>query len=413
MPPSSGNATYHFRAAAPEGGVFSGQLSARSAEEALAQLRQKGFQPLRLDTRPIHDAWLSREISFGASNRLSRTDCETFCRELALLLSAGLGLMDGLSIMLQSLRKGSPAARFAISLRHGLRLGRSLSAAIETANFRAPADLLPVLRAGEEAGSLPTALTMLAQSYADANRFSRTYSSALAYPALLLGVSVLVFGLIAFFVAPNLATLFASMERPVPFAIGFLAAAAAFVAGNLLPIGACTVLAFAAVAAGGTSARMLSYLRAIGFRLPFAGSAMRWSASQRFAATLRLYLSSNVPIAAALPNALLSAGFPGGNAKVRGVADKVRGGTRLAAALEDYGQLPLKLVHMIGVGESGGRLAEVLEAVVVEARNRFEQRMGLVSALLAPMLILIVGSLIGTVIFSVFSALLDINNVVL
>lgn len=413
MPPNNDNRTYYFRAGAPEGGVFSGTLVARTSDEALAQLRQKGFQPLRLETRPIQQAWLAREISFGGANRLSRADCETFCRELALLLSAGLGLMDGISIMLQSLKKGSATARFATSLRHGLRLGRSLSVAVESSNFAAPADFLPVIRAGEDAGSLPTALTMLAESYADANRFARTYSSALAYPALLLGVSVLVFGLIAFFVAPNLAALFTSMDRPVPFAIGVLSGATTFVTANLFPIGVCTVLMFVAVAAGGTSKAASGYLRGVGFRLPFIGSAMRWSASQRFAATLRLYLASNVPIAAALPNALMSAGFPGGAARARRVADKVRGGARLSASLEDYGYLPTKLVHMIGIGENGGRLAEVLGAVVTEAKNRFEQRMGLVSALLAPVLILIVGSLIGTVIFSVFSALLDINNVVL
>ena len=412
MPPDISSHTYYFRASAPEGGVFSGALVAPTADDALAQLRHKGFQPLRLEIQPIRDAWFSREISFGRASRLSPADCETFCRELALLLSAGLGLMDAISIILQSLKRGSTIGRFAISLRHGLRLGRSISIAVESSHFSTPADFLPVIRAGEEAGSLPTALAMLAESYANANRFSRTYSSALAYPALLLGVSVLVFGLIAFFVAPNLAALFTSMDRPVPFAIAVLAGATTFISSNLFLIGVCTILIFVAVAAGGTSKTAGGYLRGVGFRLPFVGSAMRWSASQRFAATLRLYLSSNVPIAAALPNALLSAGFPSA-ARARRVVDKVRGGARLSASLEDYGYVPSKLVHMIGIGENSGRLAEVLGAVVTEAKNRFEQRMGLVSVLLAPILILIVGSLIGTVIFSVFSALLDINNVVL
>jgi general secretion pathway protein F len=68
-------------------------------------------------------------------------------------------------------------------------------------------------------------------------------------------------------------------------------------------------------------------------------------------------------------------------------------------------------VHLIAVGERSGRLVEVLTAVVAEARARLEQRMGLVTALLAPILILVVGSLIGTVIYSVFSALLDINEI--
>lgn len=411
MSASAGGQTYYFRAGAPEGGVFLGQLRAASADEALGLLRQKGFQPLRLELRPIRDAWFNREISVGSSNRLTTAECESFCRELALLLASGIAVMDAIAILLPSQRRGSRPARFATALRYGLRLGRSLSQAIESSDFRMPTDFLPVMRAGEETGLLPAALTMLAESYADANRFARAYSSALAYPALLLCVSILVFGLIAFLVAPNLASLFTSMDRPVPFAISALAGGASFVGGNLLATGVVMLCVLAAI--GGASAAIGRRLHAVLFRVPFVGDAMRWSASRRFAATLRLYLSSNVPVATALPNALISAGFPGGPEQARRLADRVRGGARLSTSLDGTVFLPPKLIHMIAVGESGGRMVEVLGAVVTEAKNRFEQRMALVSALLAPILILIVGFLIGTVIFSVFSALLDINEVVL
>lgn len=401
--------TFYFRAGAPDGSVFSGQLSALSAEEALSQLKQKGFQPLRLDLAPIRQSWLDREISFGGGRRLSLVECEAFCRELALLLGSGVTVSDAVTIMLASLKPRSRLKGFAEAIRHGLRLGRSLSEAAGSAGATLPNDLLPVLRAGEESGSLPAALSMLADSYSEANRLARTYVSALAYPALLLCVSMLVFGMIAFFVAPSLTDLFTSLERPVPFALTVLSGAATFISSNLVAVGIGMALAFALLGAGSATGSVRRLAHRLLFGLPVIGTAMRWSASRRFAATLRLYLASNVPMATALPNALLSAGFPAG--PQRELSERVRAGAKLSTSLKAASLLPPKLIHLIAVGESSGRLVEVLGAVVGEAKARFEQRMALASALLAPTLILIVGSVIGTVIFSVFSALLDINEI--
>lgn len=400
--------TFYFRAGAPDGSVFSGQLRAPSAEDALAQLKQKGFQPLRLDSRPIRQAWLDQEISLGGARRLSLGECEALCRELALLLRSGVTVSDAVAIMLPSLKPKSRLKGFAEAVRHGLRLGRPLSEAASTAGVALPNDLVPVLRAGETSGSLPTALAMLAESYAEANRFARTYSSALAYPALLLAVSLLVLGLIAFFVAPSLTELFASLERPVPFALAALSGTARFVSSNLVALGAAAALGFALLGAASATGSIRRLVQRALFRLPVIGTALRWSASRRFAATLRLYLASNVPMAMALPNALLSSGFPAGPQDE--LVERVRAGGKLAESLRLAGLLPAKLTHLIAVGESSGRLVEVLDAVVSEAKTRFEQRMALTTALLAPALILVVGSLIGLVIFSVFSALLDINE---
>lgn len=400
--------TFYFRAGTPDGSVFSGQLSAPSAEEALAQLKLRGFQPLRLDSKPIRQSWLDQEISFGGARRLSLVECEAFCRELALLLRSGVTVSDAIAIMLPSLKPKSRLKGFVEAIRHGLRLGRPLSEAAGTAGVTLPNDLVPVLRAGETSGSLPVALAMLAESYAEANRFARTYSAALAYPALLLSVSLLVLGLIAFFVAPSLTELFQSLERPVPFALAALSGTASFVSTNLVSLGVGVALGFALLGAASATGSIRRLAHRALFRLPLVGTALRWSASRRFAATLRLYLASNVPMAQALPNALLSSGFPAG--PQTGLVERVRAGGKLAESLKAAGLLPIKLTHLIAVGESSGRLVEVLDAVVGEAKARFEQRMALTTALLAPALILVVGSLIGLVIFSVFSALLDINE---
>jgi general secretion pathway protein F len=401
---------FHFRAGAPEGGVFNGTVRASSEQDALTQLRRGGYAPLRISAAPIRQSVLDRELTFASGKRLTIAECEALCLELSILLKAGLELADAVAVVTSSQQKNGRPWRFAVALRQGLRLGRTLSQAAELSGFGLPADFVPVIKAGEDSGSLSRGLELLASAYADRSKFSRVFVSALTYPAFLLAAAVMVLGVIAFFVAPSLANLFVSMDRPVPLSIAVLHAASAWLAANT----AAVTIAGTVLVLGGalfvSRPAGRGAMQAIGFRLPIIGSALTWSASRRFATTLQLYVASNVAIATALPNAFVAAGFP--NARRRGIelADEVRRGGLLSAAVAKTG-MPHKFVQLLRVGESSGRLPEVLAAIVDEARVRFEQRMALLSALLAPSLILLVGAFVGTVIFSVFSALLEINQV--
>lgn len=197
----------------------------------------------------------------------------------------------------------------------------------------------------------------------------------------------------------------------MPFVIGALDALSAFVEQNTVAVAGGLVSLFIVAAWAASNAGTREALRAAAFGLPGLGQVLVWSASRRFAGTLRLYLVSNVPIAAALPNAITAAGFPAAEARGRLLADRLRAGSPLVAVLGNAKLMPPRLIQMIGIGESSGRLPEMLAAVGTEAQRRFEQRMALVSALLAPGLILVVGGLVGSVIFSVFSALLELNEV--
>lgn len=410
MPDTASEQLFHFRAGVPEGGVFNGSVRANSEQDALAQLRRGGYLPLRISASPIRQSILDHELSFASSKRLSIAECEALCLELSILLKAGLELADAVSVVISSQQKNSKPWRFAVSLRQGLRLGRTLSQAAQLSEFELPSDLVPVIRAGEESGNLASALTLLAATYADRAKFSRLFVGALTYPAFLFGAAMMVLGVIAFFVAPSLANLFSSMDRPVPLPIAVLQAASSWLSSNAtIVIVLATVLALIVASLISRPAGQ-SAVRAFAFRLPIVGSALNWSASRRFATTLHLYVASNVAIASALPNAFIAAGFPNAGRRGLELSDEVRKGGLLSAAVAKAG-MPPKLVQLLRVGESSGRLPEVLTAIVDEAKIRFERRMALLSSLLAPSLILVVGGFVGAIIFAVFSALLEINQV--
>ncbi len=291
--------TFYFRAATPDGGIYAGTIRAATVETAARQLVEKGFQPLRLGGEPLRIPWFHREIGIGLPMTLGPADCELICRELALLLSASVTIVDTLAIAASSMPKASRTARFLTMTRHGMRLGRPLSTAMEFTGFRLPPNFLPVVRAGEQAGSLASALALLSENYSESQRFSRAVSAALAYPLLLLLVSLMVFGLMAFFVAPSLQSLFVSMSRPVPAPIMILAGLASFIETHLILIGITLAGLVLGLSIGGRRA-VSRGLKRIALRLPVIGTVVKWAATRQFAATLHLYLTSGLSIASAL-----------------------------------------------------------------------------------------------------------------
>lgn len=402
---------YYFRATGAEGGIVSGQLEAHDHRAAADALVAKGLTPIRVEVGGIKDSLLSRELGIASSKRLTDQDCETFSRELHLLIGSGVNLSDALAVLVATQNKRTRVQKFATAVHRSVRSGRPLSDAVLASGFDLPADFVPVLRAGESSGSLVVPLAMLSESYRATANFARSFSSALVYPAFLLAVALIALGIIAFVVAPTLAELFSSLDKPVPGTIAFLDGAAQVLVSNalLVLVGLAAAAVMLVWLIGRPSVRR--FLRALAFRLPIVGPLFIWGATSRFAATLRLYVKSNVPMAKALPGACQASGFPNCGSIGNRVASSLRTGGKLGDALKLIPLLPVSTWQLLNIGESGGRLPEALTAVVAESQHRFETRAALIGSMLAPVLIVLVGGTVGGLVFVVFSALLEVNNI--
>lgn len=403
-------ATYYFRAVTPEGSVYAGQLDANSQNEVLQKLRLAGYLPLSVKNKPIRRSILQREIEFGGSRKLNSRECERFCRELSILLNSSLELSRSIEVIETAAEPKSKIRQFCTGIRQGLRLGRGFTESVAQSGFELPREFVPVLEVGESTGSLARSVTLLAQVFDEKSKFKGMFVSAFIYPAFLMFVAVMILGVLAFFVAPNLAVLFDSTDKPLPPILAILNAVSFFITNNAYAIlaFAVTLVVFAFAISKTTMINVM--VQRTMFGLPLIGKALLWSSIQRFAVTLHLYVSSNSPIAPALVSAIQSAGFPNGKSLGERLAVDIRKGRSLSSALLDISILPRSVTSLIQVGEESGRLEEVLAAVQADAAGRFKRSVDLISAVLAPALILLVGAVIGGVIFSVFSALLEINE---
>jgi type II secretory pathway component PulF len=159
-----------------------------------------------------------------------------------------------------------------------------------------------------------------------------------------------------------------------------------------------------ATTAGGraAAAKMMS-------KVPVVGGILLWSSVGRFASVLRMSLATSVPLPVALERAFAA----GGRVNSRVAADcvaAVRRGSPLHQELTKLRALPAKALHLVSLGERSGTLKEALALLTTEASIQVERRTALVGTLLGPLLIVLVGSLVGAVAFSIFSALMEINS---
>ena len=401
---------FHVRATTPERTLYVGEIEAIDASAASQLLRERGYAPLEVSATPIRAGVLETDIRWPGANRLGLAECEQFCRELGQMQQAGVPTERALGLIATAAPQGSRLRRLAERSGHGLRLGLSLSRAIAASGLSLPVEFLPSLDAGERSGEVASVLLTLERSFAQRRKFRGTYLGALSYPAFLVFVAFGVLAMIALVVAPNLIAVFDTLGRTPPPLIAVLATIGAAASGAPLVALAVVASCIAGLSAAITLPVGRRALRRSVFHVPVLGMALRWSGTERLFSTLAMQLRARTALPLAVTTAFAAAGFPNETALARRTVTSLEGGDGLATALARIAVIPSRATQMLKIGEDTGRLDGMLEAIATESRENFQNRMSALSGLLAPILILIVGGMIGTIVFSVFSALAEMNN---
>jgi type II secretory pathway component PulF len=397
----------HYVAMSPDGTEVSGRLSTSDRREAITELGRLGLFAVSVDTRSTKASLLDRELRLARPS-LSRKLLARFARELANALGAGASTGDALVLIAPSATQPKAYRHFYTIVLASVRSGLRLSAAVRLTGLRLPPEFAPLIEAGESTASLPLVLRQLSDDYEKQGELGQTIVGAVAYPLLLLLVAIGALAIIALNVAPTLDDLFIAAGKPTPWVISLLTALGGAVVQQawILPLLVVLLLALAVLA------ERLGVRVAIGRRLErwttFRNS-IAWRRAATFSSTMKLAIANHVSLETALGVAMTAAGLPSHRGRL--AIDAMRAGQSLSSALLAARVLPDATLPMVTVGERTGMLADAFATIASEAQRRSKLRHTLISALLAPLLILIVGTFSGTIIYAVFSALLDLNQI--
>lgn len=393
-------ALFRYRALTQSGESVEGEMDAADEAAVLERLHDAGQIPVRAE--PLADG-RRQPRRRGPGFRL-----DTLTRELARLTAAGLPLERALEIARDI--AVTPAAQASLGrLLAGIRGGGALSEALEAEG--APFDRLYIalVRAGEAAGSLPAVLDQLADHLARVRALRGEVVAALTYPAILLAVSLASVLLLLITVVPQFEALFADAGAalPTPTRITF-ALARTLQAWWVEGLAAFAILLFALSRLQKTEAggRALDVLL---LRLPLLGPLLREIETTRFSRTLGLLVESGVPLLAACE---IAEGVLRNRAMAPAVAaarEALKRGERLAIGLSAGDTFPPLAVQMIAAGEETGRLETMLLDVAALYDSDIRQRLRTLLALLEPLLILVLGAVVGGIVLSILVAMLDLN----
>ncbi len=399
---------YRFEAADVSGNIEQGVLEADSQRSAMGELRGRGLTPLRIDEQ-LHVGSAGASGLFSA--KLSDSDLAWATRQLASLLGASLPLEAALSATVDQAEKRHIAETLGAvrgDVRNGMRLADALAA--RPRDF--PEIYRAMIAAGEESGDLAQVMERLADYIEERNNLRGKILTAFIYPAVVGVVSIVIVIFLLGFVVPQVVSAFSQARQDLPTLTRVMLQASDF-------LRAWGWACFAGLAGcwwgwrrylRNADARLAWHSRVL--RLPLIGRFVLGVNTARFASTLAILGSAGVPLLRALD----AAGQTLANDRLAHcVADatlRVREGVGLANALRVGKVFPPILIHLIASGEKTGALPPMLERAAQTLSRDIERRAMGMTALLEPLMIVIMGGVVLTIVMAVLLPIIEINQLV-
>jgi type II secretion system protein F len=407
---------FHYQATTPQGKMVEGVMEAGEERMVAARLHDQGYLPLRIRLPGQAEARAAAQprlalpsLPLPGRGRVRQKDLQIMTRELATLVSAGLPLDRALSV-LTNITDREELKRAVGQILRLVQQGKSLAEALAEYPKIFPPLYVNMVKAGELGGFLDTALQRLADYLERAQEVQNEIKSALAYPVLLVVVGGLSIILMFTFVLPKFAVIFKDVGDALPASTRLLL----FISNVLRSYWWALVLAGVAGWFGlrryvATPHGRFAWDR-WRLRLVIFGELVLKREVAQFARTLGTLLKSGVPLLQALEVVADVAG----NQVIRRGLTEARGGVRegqgISGPLGRSGVFPTLALQMVSVGEETGRLDEMLMRVAeYYERETFSQLKRLIS-LVEPLLIVVMGLIVGFVVVSMLLGIFSVND---
>jgi general secretion pathway protein F len=406
---------YAYKGVTAAGRATRGHLDAESSRSARAKLRRDGifltdFQETSAEalTRSATGPRFNLQVSLPSLQRISGMDLAMMTRQAATLIGAGIPLVDGLRALTEQTEH--PRLKSVLGqVRDRVNEGASFADALaQTDTF--PNLYVSMVRAGEAGGALETVLERLADYLESQVRLRNKVSSILIYPCVMLGFATFVVGVLVTVVLPQITELLQTLDQPLPFYTRWIINVSTFVREAwwaLLLAFAGGLLALRAVLR--TAPGRASWDR-LKLRLPVIGRAVRLIAISRFTRTLSTLLSGGLPIVRALGTAKDVANNIVLGQAIDAAQESITEGASIAQPLRASGEFPPLVTHMIEVGERSGELEAMLAKVADTYDEQVETMVTRLTALLEPLLILIMVGIVVVIILATLVPLLNITT---
>ena len=383
------------------GKLVRGEMRATGATVVNATLRRQGVLVQKV-----------KKQSMGRGGRVTDKDITLFTRQLATMMKAGVPLLQAFDIVGKG--AGNPAVgKLLQSVKTEVETGSSLAAAFRKYPLYFDALFCNLVQAGEQAGILESLLDRLATYKEKILAIKSKIKSALFYPIAVIVVAFIITSIIMIFVIPAFKQVFTSFGADLPAPTLFVIAVSdAFVKYWYLIFGITFGGVYAFFYAWKRSVPVQIFMDRLMLRIPVFGPLIRKSTIARWTRTLATMFAAGVPLVEALD----SVGGASGNhvymMATKQIQSEVSTGTSLTVAMQNAGVFPTMVIQMCMIGEETGALDSMLSKVADFFEDEVDDAVEALSSLMEPMIMVVLGTLIGGMVISMYLPIFKLGQVV-
>ena len=400
-------ATFFFRAVASDGKVRTGSLTGDNEKLIARELRKQGLTPIYVGVAPKSSGLEIKLPSFSGGKR---RDVLFFTQELSTLLTSSVPLDRALSITAELTER--PAFRFIVlDVLRVLKGGRTLADSLATHPDYFSDLYINMVRAGEASGSLAVIFERLADFERTRDDLRNYIISSMMYPALLACVGLASILILLNFVVPRFASIFEGSSLKMPLPTQIMLDASNFVRTYWwvgAAVAACTAV-FWRIYTGTVAGRL--WWDGTRLKIPLLGDAMLKAETARFARAMATLVSNTVPLVQSIEIAAATLNNKTISGALVGVAQGVKRGEGIAVPMRKAGVFPPLARHLLTVGEETGRLDQMFTRMADIYENDTRAAIRRFTSIFEPLVILVMGVLVGALILSMLLAITSINDV--
>jgi len=407
---------FEYKAYTGKGKKTTGILDAESQASAGSRLRKQHIFPYSIHeidaetSRTGGKAGLSFS-KFALFSRISSSEIAMVTRQMATLLSAGFPLVSGVATLVGQ-TKTQRFQKVLSKIKDCIEEGKSFAEALSMYPSVFSSMYVNMIKAGESSGTLEIVLERLADITERRETTKKKIQASLAYPILMTIIGCLVLLFLLTYIVPGIISIFSDMNQTLPGPTLFLISLSSFLKSFwwlvlLVPVSAWLVIyGLRQMEKGAYRIDMIL------FSLPKIGELLQKLAAARFSRILGSLLENGVPMLTALDIAKTTTGNRVIIKIISEASTMVEQGGDLGQALERSRAFPHLSVQMIKVGEKSGRLETMLEKTADLYDKEVETSITAMTALLEPMIILVMGVVVGFIVLSICLPIFEMNQLV-
>lgn len=392
-------ATFAYVGRSKSGAIKKGELTAKSKDEAVDQLRKQHVVVTSLEEKAGKGGFT---LSFGSG--LTDKDLVVFTRQFGTMINAGLPLVQCLEIL--STQSENKVLRETVGEVKGqVEGGSTFSDALKRHPKVFDELYVNMVHAGEVGGLLDTILTRLAKHIEKAMKLKGQIKSAMVYPSAILGVAGIVITVLMIWVIPVFEKMFKEMSGgkmglPTPTQL-VIDVSNAFQSYWYVLLGFVVGCAVAIKKYYATPKGRMAIDKFL-LKVPIFGDLIRKASVAKFTRTLGTLLSSGVPLLDGLTICAKTSGNKVIEEALVNARVSISGGKTIAEPLTESQVFPKMVTHMIAVGESTGALDAMLGKIADFYEDEVDQAVASLTSLLEPMMMVFLGVVIGFIVIAMY-----------